>query len=157
MNKKILIVAAAMMVACVAGVFAFGIGIQGGYNLGVPGNVAITFKLDSVPLIFAGNFYIGDHLFALGLTGDYWILNDNIVGPLNWFIGAGAGVTIAIPDEGDMGLWASARVPIGLNMFLAKDFVEPYIQIVPALALHFSPSFNVDFDLDANIGLRLWF
>lgn len=157
MNKKILFAAAVMMVACVAGVFAFGIGIQGGYNLGVPGNVAVTFKLDSVPLIFAGNFYIGDNLFAVGLTGDYWILNDNIVGPLNWFVGAGLGATIAIPDDGDLGFWAAARVPVGLNMFLANDVIEPYIQIVPMLALHFMPSFSPDFDLDANIGIRFWF
>ena len=44
MNKKSLIVIAIMMVTCIGGVFAFGIGVQGGYNLGVPGNVAITFK-----------------------------------------------------------------------------------------------------------------
>lgn len=157
MNKKILIIAAVMMVACVAGVFAFGIGVQGGWNLGVPGNVAITFKLDSTPLIFAGNFYIADELFAVGLTGDYWMLNDNITGPLNWFVGAGLGATIAIPDEGKMGMSLAARLPIGLNMFLVDDFVEPYIQVVPMLGLNFLPSVNFKFDLDANIGIRFWF
>ena len=155
MNKKILIVAAVMMIACVAGVFAFGIGVQGGYNMGIPGNVAITFKLDSLPLIFAGNFYFGDG-FAIGLTGDYWVLNNNLAGPLNYFVGVGFGATIGGFND-DLLLAASARLPVGLNMFLANNVIEPYIQVVPMLRLGITPSFNVNLDLDANFGLRFWF
>lgn len=164
MNKKILIVVALLMVVCVGGAFAWGIGIQGGWNMGIPGNVAITFKLDQLPLIFAGNFYVGDHLFAVGLTGDYWFLNDNIVGPLNWFIGAGAGIAIRIYDDGyehkkeKTHFGISGRVPVGLNMMLPAGPVEiePYVQLVPQLWLSIVP-FYPDFDLDANIGIRFHF
>ena len=157
MNKKSLIVIAIMMLTCIGGVFAFGIGVQGGYNLGVPGNVAITFKLDSVPIIFAGNFYIADDLFAVGLTGDYWMLNENISGPFNWFTGAGVGTTISIPNEGKMGFLLAARVPVGINAYFADNFVEPYIQLVPMLDLSFLPSIALRFDLDLNLGVRFWF
>ena len=47
MNKKILVVAAVLMVVCAAGAFAFGIGVQGGGGYPAAGNAAITFKLDS--------------------------------------------------------------------------------------------------------------
>lgn len=156
MNKKILIVAALLMVVCVGGAFAWGIGIQGGYNLGIPGNVAVTFKLDSLPIVFAGNFYIGSHYFGVGLTGDYWFLNDNLVGPLNWFIGAGLGGTVGFPEKGvDFSL--AGRVPVGLNMYLVDGFIEPYVQVVPMLKLDILPDVYPDFDLDANIGIRFWF
>lgn len=156
MNKKILIVAALLMVVCVGGAFAWGIGIQGGYGYPPFGSGALTFKLDSVPFVFATNFTF-DGGFGIGLTGDYWFLNDNIVGPLNWFLGAGAGISIGFQDPFSLGL--EARLPIGLNMYFFDGFIEPYVQAVPLLRLHILPEFGKGqiFGVAGNIGIRFWF
>lgn len=171
MNKKILIVAALFMIVCVTGAFSWGIGVQGGWNMGIPGNAALTFKVD--PWAFAGNFYIGDHLFGVGIAADYWLVNNNIVGPLNWFLGVGGGFIVRLYDDDykwtpkeienkqnkhtHFGL--SARLPIGLNLMLPVGPVEiePYVQLVPMLGLQVVPDFHPDFDFDANIGIRFHF
>ena len=155
MNKKIVIVAALLMVVCVGGAFAWGIGVQAGGGYPNPGNVAVTFKLDQLPLVFASNFYIGNS-FYVGITGDYWFLNDTLVGPLNWYIGGGLGLGFGGFDD-NFALNMAARLPIGLNMFLVDNFIEPYFQVVPGLGLNFLPSFGAGFVFDANLGIRFWF
>lgn len=155
MNKKILIVAALLMVVCVGGAFAWGIGIQGGGGFPDYGNAAITFKLDTVPFVFATNFTFRDG-FGVGLTGDYWFLNDNIVGPLNWFIGAGAGISLGgFNDNLILGL--EGRLPIGLNMYLVDGFIEPYVQVVPSVGLNVLPEIGLRWGFAGNIGIRFWF
>lgn len=155
MNKKILIVAALLMVVCVGGAFAWGIGIQGGGGYPEYGNAAITFKLDTVPFVFATNFTFRDG-FGIGLTGDYWFLNDNIVGPLNWFIGAGAGISLGgFNDNLILGL--EGRLPIGLNMYLVDGFIEPYVQVVPSVGLNVLPEIGLRWGFVGNIGIRFWF
>lgn len=155
MNKKILIVAALLMVVCVGGAFAWGIGIQGGGGYPDYGNAAITFKLDTVPFVFATNFTFRDG-FGVGLTGDYWFLNDNIVGPLNWFIGAGAGISLGgFNDNLILGL--EGRLPIGLNMYLVDGFIEPYVQVVPSVGLNVLPEIGLRWGVTGNIGIRFWF
>lgn len=155
MNKKIFIVAALLMVVCVGGAFAWGIGIQGGGGFPDYGNAAITFKLDTVPFVFATNFTFRDG-FGVGLTGDYWFLNDNIVGPLNWFIGAGAGISLGgFNDNLILGL--EGRLPIGLNMYLVDGFIEPYVQVVPSVGLNVLPGIGLRWGFAGNIGIRFWF
>lgn len=155
MNKKIFIVAALLMVVCVGGAFAWGIGIQGGGGFPDYGNAAITFKLDTVPFVFATNFTFRDG-FGVGLTGDYWFLNDNIVGPLNWFIGAGAGISLGgFNDNLILGL--EGRLPIGLNMYLVDGFIEPYVQVVPSVGLNVLPEIGLRWGFAGNIGIRFWF
>lgn len=155
MNKKIFIVAALLMVVCVGGAFAWGIGIQGGGGFPDYGNAAITFKLDTVPFVFATNFTFRDG-FGVGLTGDYWFLNDNIVGPLNWFIGAGAGISLGgFNDNLILGL--EGRLPIGLNMYLVDGFIEPYVQVVPSVGLNVLPQIGLRWGFAGNIGIRFWF
>lgn len=155
MNKKILVVAALLMVVCVGGAFAWGIGIQAGGGYPAPGNIAVTFKLDNLPLVFAANAYIGDP-FVIGATGDYWFLNNNIAGPLSWYIGAGAGLGFIIGSD-TFGVRISGRVPIGLNMWLVDDFIEPYLQIVPGIVININHGNVVDGMFDANLGIRFHF
>ena len=161
MKKKIIAVLVLALLVSTVSVFALGIGIQGGAGFTgdaddqIPGNVAITFKVDQSPLVFATNFYIDSKKFLVGLTGDYWISNANLAGPVNYFVGVGLGGTIGISDP--LVFNAAARLPIGINAFFAKGVIEPYAQVVPMLNLKVLPTFTTKFAVDANVGIRFWF
>lgn len=156
MKKKIIAVLVLALVVSTVSVFAFGIGIQGGAGYNVPGNVAITFKVDRSPLVFAGNFQFDSDYAIVGLTGDYWVSNANIAGPVNYFIGVGFGATVGFAD--DLILSGSLRLPVGINMFFAKGVIEPYVQVVPMFGLQVLPKFKTGgLGVDAAAGIRFWF
>lgn len=162
MKKKLIIMIAALMLLAATGAFAFGIGLQFNGNANDLSNElgpAVTFKVDSIPLIWAVSWYIGDDT-AIGLTGDYWIVNNKITNlgkaPLNWFIGVGFFANFLFADEFEFS--GGLRVPVGLNMFLADGFFEPFIQIAPSFGLTFVPSLGTTspfFPIAA--GFRMWF
>lgn len=160
-NKKLVLVAVLLCFVAIGSVFAFGIGVQigGGWLNGGLGNAAITFKIDQLPLVFAADFSFGGGSFSIGASGDYWFLNPNIVGPLNWFLGAGLGLGFTIGDPFAMSI--AARLPIGLNAFFIDGFLEPYIQVVPQIGGRIVMGDDVSGGLyggvGANLGLRLWF
>lgn len=161
MNRKIVILAAALIVAGCAQVFAFGIGLQlnGNIERNMRPGPAITFKTDSIPLVFALSYNLsGDP--AIGLTGDYWALNKRLVNlgsvPLNWFFGVGFYINTIFADE--FVLNGGIRVPLGLNMFIADGFIEPFVQIAPSFGVVLVPALDIDgvfWPIAA--GFRLWF
>ncbi|MBR6565969.1 MAG: hypothetical protein IKK79_04070 [Spirochaetaceae bacterium] len=172
MNKKILIVAALLMVVCVSGAFAWAIGIQGGGGVNAGGGAAITFKLDQLPLVFAADFAGNSNYFAIGVTGDYWFIGnptivDTPIGPFGWFIGGGVGVAFRFwdndsynkDDHGGFGIRVAGRLPIGLNMMIGAGPVEiePYIQAVPQIGVWMIDDFGLYWDVDFNVGLRFHF
>ena len=58
MKKKVLILAAVLLVVTTTGAFSLGIGLQSNGNAGkvFTNGVALTFKVDSIPLVFATNW-----------------------------------------------------------------------------------------------------
>ena len=188
MNRKILVVAALLMVACAAGAFGWAIGIQGGGGVGGGGGAAITFKLDQLPLVFAADFAgnTRDDYFVVGVTGDYWFVEETIVdtgvGPFGWFLGGGVGVSLRIwgndykeyhrhnypkgdpryddrYDHNGLGVRVAGRLPIGLNMMIGAGSVEiePYIQVVPQVGVWLIDVFGLYWDVDFNAGIRFHF
>jgi uncharacterized membrane protein YfbV (UPF0208 family) len=160
LNRKVFVLSAAIMAACMTGVSAFGIGLQGNWNAGsvfAPG-VSVTFKTDSVPLYFAANYdFTGP---VIGLTGDYWIFNNGITNigssSLNWFLGVGFYANLAFQNESPF--TCGLRVPVGLNMLIAKGVFEPYLQVAPSFGVKFYPRIGADtlfWPLSA--GFRIWF
>lgn len=140
---------------CCTSIFAFGIGLQAGGTVngsGFSGAGAITFKLDSAPWVFAVNGGYG----WFGITADQWMVNKAIASPLNYFIGWGIGGGLTIGDYNSVNI--AARLPIGLNMFLANDFIEPYLQIAPSFGVSFVFSSGIGFywSIPINLGLRFW-
>ena len=156
MNKKIGVLAALLLVFSVTGAFSFGIGLQGGggYNGGPSGGGAVTFKLDSTPVIFAVSVGADTNGFSLGLTGDYWLANPTITGPLRWFYGVGAGVGVGFGD--DISLNANAHIPLGINAFLLDNKFEAFFQVAPGLGIGIVP-FYLGFGFDAALGFRYYF
>lgn len=156
MNRKVLILAAVLLAFASISAFSWGIGIQGGSDIANHGHGsgAITFKLDTIDLIFGVEIPSFDP-FAIGVTADYWFFNPTIANPLRWYLGVGGFGSVFIGDN--VGAFSlGARVPVGLNMFLA-DFFEIYAQVAPGIQLAISNGVEPDFICPINLGLRFWF
>ena len=155
MKKAIMI--AALVVIGTASIFAFGIGVQGGYSLGPGmGGAAITFKLDKLPWVFAADGYLVNNNLAFGLTADMWLANKTLAGPLNYYYGWGLAGNIGIGGEHlTFGLYARALA--GLNAYFLNNFLEVYLQLawqpgiqisnsgVTALLVHFPVAAGIRF------------
>lgn len=153
MNRKVLILAAVLLAFASISAFSWGIGIQGGSDVVRGGGAgAVTFKLDSIDLIFGVEFPSFDP-FEVGVTADYWFFNPTIANPLRWYLGVGGFAAISTRNSE---FSAGARVPVGLNMFLA-DFFEIYLQVSPGIRLGIGNGVHPSFVLPANFGLRFWF
>lgn len=167
MKKKSIILAALLLVVSTTGAFAFGLGLQLNANAGnvFASGPAITFKTDSVPLIFAVNYNLGKDVQIVGATGDYWLMNDKITSigssALNWFWGVGffANATFQQHADDDFIFAGGVRVPVGLNMFLGKGGVfEPFVQVAPSFGIKLIPSIGADSPFfPVSLGFRVWF
>lgn len=145
-------------------VFAFGIGLQFDGNISSefdPG-LALTFKFESVPLLFSANWMFTSPRSEIGLTGDVWFVNPEITsfsaGSLNFFIGTGFFTRIIFGNDEDFGFNAGLRIPVGVNLYLLDRFVEIFAQVAPSFGLKLLPS--LDFDtpfFPVSAGARLWF
>lgn len=161
MNKKIIALTLALVVLGTGSVFALGIGLQGGFDpssVGT-GSLAVTFKLDSAPWVFAVNGSFGDHL-GLGLTADMWRANKNLVGPLNYYYGWGLAGSLYF-SENAVAMGAGFRILGGLNAFILDNFLEFYLQAAwqPNIGAVLSDSSGLSYSLfsfPADIGFRFW-
>ncbi|MDR2897258.1 MAG: hypothetical protein LBU99_00475 [Spirochaetaceae bacterium] len=161
MAKKLLVLTALLLCIGTMSLSAIGIGIQGGGGYGgygraggALGGAAITFKLDDIPWVFAVDATIRGSGFGIGLTADMWVINQPVVGPLNFFAGWGLFGSVFISNSPSFAV--GARLVAGLNMFLLDGFLEPYIQVAPGIGLHISP-IGLYWNIPANIGIRFWF
>ncbi len=164
MKKKLSVLLASLLVIGSANLFAFGIGLQANANAGevfAPG-IALTFKLDSVPLVFAANWNAGETVQTYGLTGDYWAINKSLThigkANINWFFGVGFFLNMTFIQDSDVQVSTGVRLPIGLNMFVADGFIEPFIQIAPSFGVRFVPSLGAEgLFWPMSAGFRIWF
>lgn len=161
MNKKIIALALALVVLGTGSVFALGIGLQGGFDPSAvgTGSLAVTFKLDSAPWVFAANGSFGDHL-GFGLTGDMWIANKNLVGPVNYYYGWGLAGNLFFSEK-VVTMGAGFRILGGLNAFILDNFLEFYLQAAwqPSIGAVLGDSSGLSttlFSFPANIGFRFW-
>ena len=155
--KKLLSVLAVLFVLGTTNVFAFGLGLQGGANLGAgSGAAAVTFKLDSAPWIFAADGAFYSNYVALGLTADMWLANENLAGPLNYFYGWGVNGSLGFGDP--LHLNVGVRVLGGLNLFVLDKQLELYTQVAWQPNITFLPEFRFNFlYFPVSAGLRFWF
>ncbi len=153
-----------VMMASGASLFAFGIGLQfdGIITKDFDPGLAVTFKFESVPLIFAANWMFTSPRSEIGLTGDVWFVNPEITsfsaGSLNFFVGAGFFTKVMFGNDEDFGFNAGLRIPVGVNLYLAGRFVEIFAQVAPSFGLKILPT--LDFDtpfFPVSAGARLWF
>ena len=156
MNKKIIALLLVVALASTGAVFAkTGVGVQGGYNFGGGAGAALTFKLDSLPCVFALDLGLGNGI-AVGLTADWWIANPKIEGTWGWYYGVGLAGSVHLGDP--LGLAVGARALVGTNVFLIDNFLELYLQAAwqPTLSILPKPGVSL-FSVPVNGGFRFWF
>ncbi len=156
MKKRIATIAIALLLLTVTASGAFGLGIGLSYGIsplgGLPGqNLLLSVKADQLPFLLGVGARMNASTFSLGLTADWWAMNNNLVNFINYYLGlglyAGIGQDIAL----------GARLPIGLNAFPIEP-LEIFLEVAPTLAF-ISPGGITfpDIGLQGAVGLRFWF
>ena len=156
--KKLVIAIVLAAILATGTVFAdhpggFGIGLQGGYGGGVGGG--LTLKLPSMPIFWLVDIWSWDSGLGLQVAGDSYFIDANLLPTLHWYFGWGlyAGLGLGNP----LGLWAGARLPIGLSL-QPIPLLEIYLQFVPSIGLAILPNIGLHNNFwGANLGIRLWF
>lgn len=156
--KKLFSVLAVLFVMGTANVFAStGVGLQAGPTIGTNVNAggAITFKLDSLPCVFAVSVPNFNPL-VIGLTADWWMANPKIDRNWGWFYGPGVCVAVATGDASGFGI--GGRFLVGTNLFFLNKFLELYIQGAWNPMIWIRDGVHpelVNFPID--LGFRFWF
>ncbi len=155
--KKLFAVLAILFAIGTTSVFAkgnsFAIGAQGGYPL----YGALTFKVSSVPCVFAVNFSAHNNL-VVGVTADWWTANPTISGTWGWYYGLGL-YGGAVLGGNYFSAQIAPRALVGTNVFLLDNFLELYLQggWIPTLTIS---NGGVGFDainFFGEAGFRFWF
>lgn len=157
--KKLFSVLAVLVTLGTANVFAStGIGLQAGgtiSNSGFGGVGAVTFKVSSLPCVFAVTVPSFDP-FAIGLTADWWIANPKIQQNWGWFYGVGVAAAFYTGDTSVFGL--GFRAVVGTNVFLLNKFLELYIDAAWQPMFFIGNGFNAGLlNFPINAGFRFWF
>lgn len=165
MNKKILAVAAVLAVFGIFGASAknsTSLGLQAGYNPAGGWGPAITFKVASLPCVFAADvgFTSDAQLSSVGVTADWWIANPRLAGMLNYYYGPGVAVAFHTTSAAPA-LDVDFRAVAGLNIF-PINFLELYAQVAwqPGIYIPFYEGSKISFSwwsLPINAGFRFWF
>ena len=152
MKKKILLIALVLMVIAVSGVFATGVGIQGGLDFiagtAYGSDLALSLKLDDLPFMLGLGWDFSSGV-VIGATADWWMYETNLISIIDLYMGPGIfGGFSTVSGE----IWLGPRMAAGLQVF----FIEPlelFIELDPYLTL--LPS--IGFGLQGAAGVRFWF
>ena len=112
---------------------------------------AIPGTVQTLRLSFNGSDYIN-----FGITDDWWVVQENLTGDLDFYIGLGfySGFTM---DDGDPDFQLGGRFPLGLTI-MPLDFLELFLEVAPAIGLGFEPTvYFPAWDAQGALGFRLWF
>jgi hypothetical protein len=161
MKTKILIWITILFAVMCAGVYAIGIGAQFNGRASDVFSPGVALSLSpGKSTHLAVNWYFGSKT-TVGLTADLWLFNPRIAsfgaGSLNLFLGGGLYANMLIGSN-SFDFKGGVRFPLGMNIKLAKDVFEIYVQGAPSIGLQFYPSLGVDkFFVPFAVGARIWF
>ncbi len=134
--------------------FATGVGAAFGlpFGGGLPGsNAMFSLKISQIPFLMGLGFKIDENNSAIGLTGDWWIVNKNLFSFVNYYIGPGFYLGYS-----NMFL-LGGRLPIGLNVYPIEN-LELFVEVAPTLALGIGESLSFpEWGFQSAFGLRFWF
>ncbi|MFO7850766.1 MAG: hypothetical protein R6V67_12500 [Spirochaetia bacterium] len=135
-------------------VHSLGLGLsfggRGDFGPGYGSNAMLSLKLDSQDFILGlGASGDGDN-FGLAATADWWLVNENLTGMLNYYVGPGGYLGISTGHI-DAGL----RIPVGLNIY-PIDPLELFLEVAPAMGIDSDFNFPT-FGWQTALGFRFWF
>lgn len=154
--KKLMVIAIVLLVAMTVSVSADTLGIGGAFGLqpvgGLPGsNVMLSAKLPQLPFLLGLGFSVGTGDFELGITADWWAIQQNLVTFVNFY--AGPGLYVGVANAFEIG----ARVPIGINIY-PLEILELFVEVAPTITAQFGdPIVFPKFALQGAFGFRFWF
>ena len=155
MRRVVVLVLALLMLAAVTGMSdTWGVGASFGIDAlgGLPEQAMLSLKVPQVPVLWGVGAQIGNDQFNLGLTGDWWLYNENLFSFINLYVGPG--LYAALPEPFELG----GRVPVGINAY-PVDVFEIFFEVAPTL-LFVSDRGGVsipEFAVQGAFGFRFWF
>ena len=182
--KKIIIVLVLAAVLTTGTAFAdhpdgWGVGVLAGFgitvgdshwNLAGGYDLALSLKAPVLPIYWGISAALSDSYFGLGVTGDVYLIDMNIIDTvLGWYLGVGGFVGLSFWDYAWMGdgfgLSFGARVPVGLSVQIPVSSVgfEFFASFVPRLGLgmifwdHWDNNVDFMFNVGGEVGIRFWF
>ncbi len=134
-----------------------GFGIGGEFALGalggLPSSAMLTLKVQEIPVVLGIGMQLNENTFNLGLTADWWLFHQRLVGIIDMY--AGPGLFLALPSRFMLG----GRIPVGLQIWpLGNQLLELFLEIAPGITLIDDSGITVpNFILQAGFGFRFWF
>ncbi len=155
MSKRILVIAAVLLIAVSVAGFSQTFGIGGAFSLdavgGLPSGAMLSLKVPAFPVVWGLGLQLGNNQFNLGLTADWWLFTTNLVSFINLYVGPG--LYLALPQPFEIG----GRVPIGLNAY-PLDVLELFLEFAPTLVFVSNRGIAIpSFSLQGAFGFRFWF
>ena len=146
MGKKIIIISLLLLILLVpASLFAE---IGAGIVLGEP--TGLSFKSGNLAVGLGWSFASkSDNRIDASI--DWWLINEDFVGPLNWYLGVGTKIGLKLNQDKDI-FNIGLRIPIGIQMWPVEK-LELFLEIAPGILL--IP--GTDPDISGGIGLRYYF
>jgi hypothetical protein len=121
---------------------------------GLPNSAMLTFKTSQLPITFGLGMLLNQDVFNMGLTLDWWLWHQHLVGILDLY--AGPGLYVIVPETFELG----GRIPVGLQIWpLGTQLLELFVELAPGIRIISSES-GVQipaFLLQAGFGFRFWF
>ena len=131
-------------------------GWYGGWLDGGWGHSAFSLKIPNVPIFWAINLGFNSKYFNLGVSGDIYLYERELVAAINlhWMVGLGAWVNLGFGDA--KGFELGGRLPIGVSWHIF-NFLELFADVAPSLGFKIVPDFYFPAGgWSLEIGVRFW-
>ena len=161
---KIKALAAALIISAtvITNLHAFGLGAQANFSTGdifAPG-AAIVISPTRIAHIAFNWFIDPGSTNIIGLTFDLQPVLVPIstfsTGTVNFTMGIGLFTNVVFDDENTFN--GGLRIPIGINILLARNAFEIYTHLAPSFGIHFLPSLGLASPFfPLALGARFWF
>jgi len=166
---KKLLFALVLVTVMSTGLFAqrpdgWGIGVMAQYSMDWDGfhgssSAAFSFKAPQLPIYWALNARFTNNYSRIGISGDYYLLEQSLVDDINfgWYLGLGG--YLGLTSNGGTGVFFGARLPVGLYIMPVQEVpLEIFVELVPTLGIAIFDD-TVDFPdggMQFAIGIRFW-
>ncbi len=153
--KKRITMLALILVLTTPAVFSWGVGAAFSIDAmgdGLPQSAMLSVHAPGKPFIVGAGMKLGQEEFNLAFTADWWMIDQNLTGIVDYYIGPG--FYVSAPDTLELG----GRVPIGFQVFPISG-MELFLELAPTV-LFFSSNEGIEipkFGLQSAFGLRFWF